>query len=154
MNPMKRLGLAALLAVGVTLLASTPAQAKAPKGEDWGTILLTNVGVQPLASGEATLTDVTYGPQGRIAAPLYSGTLTVKCRNLTPGATYLTQAGTLRASRKVAGEWEVTGKVQFFPDFVSESTIRFRVLVVRLNADGSGTWVLTGDFLRVVLEQP
>jgi len=149
MNPMKRLGLAALLVAGVTLLASTPAQAKVPKGEDWGTIPLKNVGDEPQASGEATLTDVNYhSHDGNIAFPHYSGTLTVRCWDLTPGETYLTQAGTLSPSRKIAGEWVATGKVEFF------AFEPYTVYVWRLDAEGFYHLVLAGAFPLALREAP
>lgn len=63
MNPMKRLGLAAALVGGVTLLASTPARA-GKVADRWGPHELANVGDEPRASGKATLTDVVCTVRG------------------------------------------------------------------------------------------
>ncbi|HUT91550.1 MAG TPA: hypothetical protein VMY37_18775 [Thermoguttaceae bacterium] len=152
MNPVKRLGLAVLLVVGVTLLGSTSARAAAPG--DWGTVQLTNVGDEPGATGEASLTRVKRlwsDVQEWMRIDYYSGKLTVKCRNLTPGATYSTPAGTFLADRK--GNGGVSGQVMFSvyvdegwwgPTSVMEPYV---VDVVRLDPDGSCTTVLTGEFV-------
>lgn len=155
MIPMKRLGLVAVLAVGATLFASTPAQAK---GEDWGTIQLTNVGDEPQASGQASLTNVVcrdsnpYDPDPWRTG-YCSGKLTVYCRNLTPGATYWTPAGTFTANRK--GNGAIIGKVVFTVEWYRSDwwgpvvTLPYVVDVIRLDPDGSGfveTLVLTGEF--------
>jgi hypothetical protein len=151
MNPVKRLGLLALL-VGATLFVGTAARAAAPG--NWGTVQLTNIGDEPGALGEASLTHVK-----RLWSDVvewmridhYSGKLTVKCRNLTPGATYSTPAGTFIADRK--GNGGASGQVLFTvyvdegwwgPTVVIEPYV---VDVVRLNPDGSSTTVLTGDFV-------
>jgi hypothetical protein len=151
MNPMKRFGLAALLAVGVTLLASTPARAAG--GEKWGTIQLTNVGDEPQASGEASLTHVNRWWTEVIEwlrIDYYSGKLSVKCQNLTPGATYSTPAGTFTADRK--GNGGASGQVSFTvcvdEGWGGPTVIEpYVVDVVRLNPDGSSTPVLTGTFV-------
>ena len=129
MNPMKRLGLAVMLAVGVGLLGSTTARAD--------TFELVNVGDEPLATGH-----VTYGALKRVKLPpdipppyptLWEQKMTISCQNLTPGATYETSAGTFTADRN--GNGKVSGWVNVDP------TWRF-VYVARLNADGSSTTVL------------
>jgi hypothetical protein len=56
MNSMKRLGVAAVLAVGAMLFASTPARA-----ENWGAVQLTNTGDEPAAVGIViTFPSVTF----------------------------------------------------------------------------------------------
>ena len=152
MNPMKRLGLAALLAVSVTVLASTAARAAAPG--NWGTVQLTNIGDEPGASGEASLTHVKRlwsDVQEWMRIDHYSGKLTVKCRNLTPGATYSTPAGTFIADRK--GNGGASGQV-LFTVYVDEGwwgptavMDPYVVDVFRLNGDGTCTPVLTGTFV-------
>ena len=88
MSPMQRRGLARLLLLGATVLAATMAQAK-PRLGIWGPVELANVGDEPGASGEATLTDVvlvdSYTGSGWYSES-YTGTLTVACKGLTPGA--------------------------------------------------------------------
>ena len=151
MNPMKRLGLAALLAVSVTVLASTAARAAAPG--NWGVVQLTNTGDESGASGEASLTQVKRlwsDVQEWMRIDYYSGKLTVKCRNLTPGATYSTPAGTFTADRK--GNGGVSGQVSFTihvdEGWPGPTVIEpYVVDVVRLNPDGSSTPVLTGTFV-------
>ena len=136
------------LAVGVALFASTPAQAG--RSEDWGTIQLTNTGAEPEASGQASLTNVKFEGFGDWTL-CYSGQLSVKCKNLTPGARYSTPAGTFTANRK--GNGLVNGKVfitvGWYDDgwFGPQVTEPYVVDVVRLNADGSSTTVLTGDYV-------
>ena len=146
MNPMKRLGLVAVLVVGVTLVASTPTRA-----EDWGTIQLMPIGDEPQASGEATMTDVAgrlYKLRGKTMWG-YWGTLSVTCHNLTPRTWYWTPAGTIKADRN--GDGTVSGDVQLewnslpYPDN-DAWILPFVVDVVRVNANGPGTMVLTGTF--------
>jgi hypothetical protein len=147
MNPVKRVGVGVLLVVGVALFASTPVEAKrAPKGDDWGTISLTNLDVEPDAFGEATLTGVY--PDRKSGLPIWWGTLSVKCWNLTPGAWYSTPVGTLRPSRKVAGQWEVTGTVQLDAVPPSMDTITFSVEVIRIDPDLDWFKVLSGEFIH------
>ncbi len=169
MRPLKRVGLAVLLAVGASLLASTLARAKKPASgsESWGPINLWNVGDEPKASGQATLTDVVY--VGGFETSLgwedwYTGRLSVQCSHLTPGATYLIRAHDWNWFPGF-DEWTVTasdsgGKVQvredvefsiarvwiqddpWSPGHWSES--KYQVHVVRLDPDGSSTTVLHG----------
>ena len=149
MNLMKRLGLGALLAVCVTLFASTSAWAAKPEhaasGEDWGTIELANMGDEPFASGVASLTNVDWVRVAK-GAFLYGGRLSVTCHNLTPGATYWTPAGTFIANRKGSGKvsGDVWLELNYGWSWVSVSP--FVVDIVRSNPDGSGTPVLTGTF--------
>jgi hypothetical protein len=116
MNPMKRLGLVALVVVGVALLASAPAQA-GKVADPWGPHELANVGDEPRASGTATLTDVVCtgwgsGYPGPWYYEAYTAVLTVQCRKLTPGATYWTCVGTFIADR--TGKGSATGQVSWF----------------------------------------
>jgi hypothetical protein len=111
MKAMRWVGLAALLAIGVVLLASTPAQARVVT---WGPYQLANVGDEPQASGEATLTKVeAFGvyADGDVVGVQYTAVLTVKCTGLTPGATYSTPVGTFQADRK--GKGSVRGQVDW-----------------------------------------
>ena len=163
MNPLKRLGLAAVLVVGLTLLASTPARAGEKAKADWGTIELANVGDELDASGEATLTEVRWisslsyyldpwwveYPDVHTDAK-YTGVLTVTCRNLKPGARYWTPAGTFKANR--TGTGTVKGKVTFWiaiehSTWTGEEYIwPWVVDVDRLDPDDSSPTVLTGYF--------
>ena len=84
MTTMTRFGLAVPFAIGVALFASSPARAQTT---------LTNTGVEPGASGTATLTDVWYmwtwyGASGTSAWDIYGGDLILRCEGLTPGAQY------------------------------------------------------------------
>ena len=153
----------AALAVGLTLFTSTPAWAGGKAKADWGTIQLSNVGDEPCASGQATLTNVERTwycydeyPPGSPWPILhvwaqYTGVLTVACQNLNPRATYWTPAGTFRAGR--TGTGTVKGKVSFEIVYIHDTWTGsttllkwFVVDVIRLDADGSETTVLTGDF--------
>ena len=94
MTLMRQFGLAALFVIGVALFTSTPALAV-----DFGTIELTNRGLEPGASGQATLTNVTFLGFGSLLSSspaypstyfeeVYKGELTVTLEGLSPGATY------------------------------------------------------------------
>jgi hypothetical protein len=87
-----RFALAALLLLPTTLIVGRPACA-----EDWGTIHLVIEGDEPLATGQAVLTDVSSagfflegGPigGGPYAVEQFYGQLSVTCQGLTPGKTY------------------------------------------------------------------
>jgi hypothetical protein len=157
MKRMGWIGLAVLLAVGLTHLANGPAQAQ-PRdaGGYWGPIELTNVGDEPGAWGEAALTKVVLlfsyidsepMESGVLVRSFYTAKLTVKCRGLTPGQLYSTPAGTFRADRKGTGN--ISGQVDFEIAYWSSGwgmVERFEVGVDRAEADGSGTVVLMGTF--------
>jgi len=124
MNPMKRLAVAVLLVVGVTLLASTPARA----GE------LMNTGDEPLATGQVTYGDqVKFGGYDPFGNPYWVHKVTITCQNLTPRATYVTSVGSFTANR--AGEGKAAGWSNVLGPYV---------YVDRLNPDGSWTPVLWG----------
>jgi hypothetical protein len=152
MNSTKRLERAALFVVGVMLFVTTPALARG--SGDWGTIQLTNTGGEPNAAGEASLTHVKRlwsDVQEWMRIDYYSGKLTVKCRSLTPGATYWTPSGTFTADRKGNGG---TSCQVLFTVYVDEGwwgpavvMDPYVVDVVRLNPDGSSTPVMTGEFV-------
>jgi hypothetical protein len=154
--------MAAVLMVGVTLLASTPASAE-DRG-DWGTIQLTETGAEPGASGVATLAKVncTFSfsyTDGEWWNPYpdvheyreYRGHLTVTCHNLNSGATYWTPAGTFKADR--TGTGTASGKVDFVLEYgfsTWSGEVGFSnwlmVDVIRLDSDGSSVTALKGDF--------
>jgi hypothetical protein len=83
MKNLKQVGLTVLLVVGVTLYTTIPALAK-KNADDPGTSirLLNTDAVEPNATGTASLMEITYDDTG-------SGRLTVNCRKLTPGKTYV-----------------------------------------------------------------
>jgi hypothetical protein len=152
---MKRLGMAAVLAASAMTLASAPAQAKKPAGETWGPIELKSVGDELLASGEASLTEVVlvdiYSDEsGSYYWECYTARLRVDCRNLTPGATYSTPAGTFTANSR--GKTTVAGEVYFevgyFPSWDGWPPVwrpwPYVVDVVRLDPTGTSTRVLAG----------
>ena len=125
MNPMKRVGLAVVLLIGVTLLATTPARA----GD---TYELENVSDdEPLATGQVRLGKWTG--QWLVKA-------TVSCQKLTPGATYSVElgfggsVGTFTASRNGTGKYDGTMVIDPF----TGSYVR----VNRVNPDGSQNGVL------------
>ncbi len=128
MNPMKRVGLVAVLVVGVTLFVSTAARA----GDAYE---LENVGDESLATGQVTLGKWTE--QWFVKA-------TVSCQNLTPGATYCIKlgpygsVGTLTANRN--GNVKYAGIMGIDPS--SGSYVR----VNRLDPDGSQNSVLWFDW--------
>ena len=153
MKIVKRVGLVALLVVGVTLLASTPTWA----GDKWAEepIELRNVGDEPQASGDATLTRVcllsVWNAPGPEAFPsgeaALSATLCVDCQNLTPGAAYWTPAGTFKANNKGTGR--ISGNVEFHLSWgYWEQPSWYAVDLVRLNPDGTSTTVLTWYFFN------
>ena len=89
----------AQLILASAILAGTSAQAQTP---------LTNTGVEPNASGEATLADVAvtgFWVQGydTYAYGIYSGHLTLSAKDLTPGATY--RVGPTQVTRSRKGQW-------------------------------------------------
>jgi hypothetical protein len=154
-DPLKRLGIAALLAVGLTLFAKPP-----PQGEDWGAIQLVNTGAEPRAWGVATLNNVTTGLlTGYDSSRLwvnYHATLTVECQNLTPGARYSTPAGTFKADRR--GRGKATGDVSFVivweiswwgssTMILGDLLTPYEVEVVRLDPSGSTIPVLSCSFV-------
>jgi hypothetical protein len=86
MKNLKRVGVTVLLVVGVTLFTSMPALA-GKNADDPGTSikLQGSATVEPNAMGTASLTEITYDDT-RFAG---SGKLTVNCRRLTPGKSYV-----------------------------------------------------------------
>jgi hypothetical protein len=157
MRTMRWVALAVLLAVGMTLLASTRAQARPrdPAGY-WDAIQLANIGDEPQASGEAMLTkvDLLYSyvegepmESGVLVRSFYTAKLTVKCHGLKPGASYSAPAGTFRADHRGAGS--VCGQVDFEIAYWSSGwgmVERFAVGVDRVEPEGSGAVVLMGTF--------
>jgi hypothetical protein len=143
MNTMRRFGVAAVLALGATLYASTPA---------WAQIDLTPTGAEPGVTGQASSSHVRYvnsgiiDPANGIGYDYYTCTLYVTCQGLTPGATYMvSNGGTLKASRDGTGSikaarypliWEYQNGMLY-----SEP----RVQVYRINPDGSYTLVLWAE---------
>ena len=98
MTSLKRFGLAALFVIGAGLFTSSLARAQTP---------LTNTGVDPDATGQATLTEVTSSDfwsdwYSNYAFEIYSGNLTLSCEGLTPGATY--RVGPTQVSRSKKGQ--------------------------------------------------
>ncbi|MDM8007555.1 MAG: hypothetical protein QUV05_15560 [Phycisphaerae bacterium] len=160
MNPMKRLGLAALLVLGVMPLGSTTASAKATKpakpaesAEPVG-IWLSGVGDEPGAWAAGSFTvhkvkrTVHVGWPASWVVWSYTGRLTLACEGLRPGATYLTPAGSFTADATGAGS--VTGNATLS---VQKTVVngwedwRPAIIdVVRLAPDGSRTTVLSGEF--------
>jgi hypothetical protein len=141
---MKRFGLAALFAIGVALFSCSPARAQTT---------LMNTGVEPSASGQATLTKVKflYALQTEtMNTVMYKGYLTVTCQGLTPGATYATPGGTFTADRNgngMAKGWTRFGYTSWIDEWGNWVPADDPwVDVVRLNRDGSTTLVLTGPW--------
>jgi hypothetical protein len=142
MATIKRVGLTALLVVGATLYASTPA---------WAQIDLTSTGAEPGATGQASFSNLRsfagiIDPTNGIAGQGYTCTLYLTCQGLTPHATYIVNnAGTFKASRDGTGSvtakrypliWEFWNGV-----LISDPQVR----VSRVNADGSYTLVLWAE---------
>lgn len=147
---MNRFRLAVLLLILGALFATSPALAVKPGhsgGDSWGKVQLLNTGDESLATGTASLTGVKLvGVWNDWTWSLYtySGKLTVNCRNLTPGSTYWTPAGTFTADATGAGK--TTGSVEFWLVAGDWNPLGpFVVDVVRLDSDGSSTTVLTGE---------
>lgn len=119
---------------------------QADKGEDWGAVELANVGDEPQALGEATLTNVRYVGwyyDGWLWYYVYSGDLTVTCHNLQPRATYWTRVGTFQTDRRGTGKAGGKASAVYFYDW--DWSPNPEIDVVRFNADGSRTTVLTSD---------
>jgi hypothetical protein len=95
----KRIVLAAVF-IGFGLLVSSPAGAQT----------LTNTGAEPGASGQAGLADVTCvgldstAGYSYIVFGIHSGTLTLHCEGLVPGATYRVGPVNLAQTRKAKVE--------------------------------------------------
>jgi len=81
MNAMKRVGMAALLVVGVTLLASTPAQAKKPGSTVFDLTPPQDSPPEPGACGTCQCDTDTFLTE-------YTGEATVSCGELTAGNEY------------------------------------------------------------------
>ena len=153
MKTTKHFALMALLVLGATLYASTPARA-APFD-------LTPTGAEPGATGQGRLAhvelvDYSVGGQIWIGPPpsyqmhwqyewyTYSGELSVACQGLTPGATYRTSAGTFIADRYGRGKAKTTD-FSFTYGYEWGRLISVpQVEVYRVNRDGSETLVLAG----------
>jgi hypothetical protein len=139
MKTSKPFALAALLVLGATLVASTPARAQ---------LELMPTGAEPGATGQATLSHIKYAGSG-IVNPLsglcyeaYKCTLSVTCQGLTPGATY-TGAANFTASRKGKGSSTIQHYGFLFYYYVQDGTLYgWPLPVYRVNADGSQTLVL------------
>ena len=139
MKAMQRISITAMaLALGTLFATSLPLTAKPGTFKNkpdpgWNTTELINVGDEPQATGE-----VTWGKpileSGTLWPPIYSYQVTVKCQNLTPGATYLTPVGTFTTNKK--GNGMITGRMIMTSDW------RDLYYVERLNPDGSTTPVL------------
>jgi hypothetical protein len=140
MNTTKHFALTALLVLGATLYAGTPAQAL--------TFDLMPTGAEPGATGQVAidvlaLVDSYRDPLGG-GYVTYRGSLYVTCQGLTPGATYWSSAGTFKARHDGTGA--TTLRRYFFftyyfsGGYVFDST---PVTVALINPDGSQTVVLS-----------
>jgi hypothetical protein len=112
MKTTKHFAQVALLVLGATLSASTPAMAQV----DVGTIDLVNTGLLPGASGQATLTDVVYVGDNSFSdsqyyVEYYTGELTLTCQGLKPGAKYMTPIGVAKAAPD--GTLNLSGRVSY-----------------------------------------
>lgn len=146
MKTTKHFALTALLILGATLYATAPAQAQ--------TFDLTPTGDEPNATGQASLSHVKYDstgfidPTNGIGYTTYMCTLYMTCQGLTPGATYLTSAGTFKANRDGTGSAKAARYRLTWYDWVDFYGLHVqppRVYVYRVNPDGSFTLVLWGD---------
>ncbi len=137
MNPMKRLGLAAALGVGVTLLATTLVRA-GNNGHSYELLNVCDSGDQDAdATGQVTFGGWRWQKVEGTDGVIYTWVeqkVTIKCTNLTPGATYETSAGTFTADRKGNGN-AVRIVAAAFP-------VPMDAFVYRVNTDGSPTLVL------------
>jgi len=136
---MKRLGLAALFAIGVGLFTSSPARAQ--EGEDWGTIDLGATSAEPGASGQATPTNVSFpdsSEAGQYWVEPYSGDLSMTCQGLRPHTTYNTSVG-----RKMK-----TGR-----DGTLQGVMRKHFEVWWWFDDVTGRWIRRDPFFYVSVER-
>ena len=136
MKPMKRVGLVAVLVVGVGLLVSTTAWA-AKDAMPQITVELRNVGDEPLATGQVTYRGAYFVPEYPDSGSWVTH-MSISCRNLTPGATYDTPVGTFTADRR--GNGKAAGWATLFETYYRSA------FVVRHNADGSRTMVLADPY--------
>ena len=147
MTTMKRFGLPALFAIGVALFTSSSARA-----EDWGTITLGNTGVQPGASGQATLANVTflggYWYQDPLSYDLfwverYSGDLSMTCQRLKPNTGYDTSVGYFKTGRDGTLQGVMRTEFSFaWGDYRSQTSFGVGVQL----AKGSRATVLEGYY--------
>ena len=151
MTTMKRFGLAALFAVGVSLLSGTPAMA-----QDWRTIdlalMVPGTDQDWQAVSQATINQKKslgwyYGEWSQRGQ--YRANVTVTCRGLTPGATYRTTVGTFKADRY--GNGQAKGWTNYYWEFWKDEFGGWvgplgglNVAVDRVNPDGTFTLVLSG----------
>ena len=140
----KQFALVALLVLGATLPASTPAWA----------IDLSPTGAEPGATGQASSSHVRYvgsgiiDPTNGIGYVDYTCTLYVTCQGLTPGATYATSAGTFNASRDGTGSAKAVKCHLTWYYWNGALYSAPRVQVYRINPDGSYTLVLWAALSR------
>ena len=144
MNPVKRVGLAALLVVGMALFASTPARAGRPV--NIYQCELENTGDEPEATGHAAVVDVKYKGVNADGDEVFWLKASVTCQHLTPHATYWTPVGTFTANGK--GNGNVVGWVDIVVPADSQEDfvlfwLTYVVEVVRLDQDGNETTVLS-----------
>lgn len=138
MKTMKQFALVALLVLGATLSASTPA---------WAQIDLTPTDAEPGATGQASSSHVQYhgrgiDPYSGYGYVAYTCTLYVTCQGLTPGVTYSTSAGAFVASRDGTGSAK-RGKYPLVWEYWNGVLVmQPHVQVYRINPDGSSTLVL------------
>ena len=141
------LTLGALLTAPPILAGSGSKNVKNQSPISFGSIQLTNIGDEPAALGEASLRKVTcdvYVDRYYQTWWIYHGTLTIKCRNLIPGATYSTRVGNFTANSNGAGS--ISGEVGFTLGDWIPAGFPVEVEVVRLEGDSSSIPVLTGCF--------
>jgi hypothetical protein len=105
-----------------------------------GTIELANTAAEPAAVGEASLKQVIV--TSHFGYPYswssYSGTLIVKCKNLIPGATYVTPVGSFTADSKGTGS--TTGEVGWSITEWTFSGFDGVVFVARVNESWAGSY--------------
>jgi hypothetical protein len=151
MNTVKRSGLAALFIIAASLLSGTPARAAIPPITNDLWCLVDESDPDYGASGVVTVSKIQWheDPYGGWGGPsgYFSAQLTVKCKGLTPGATYTVtmfqfgswlDVGVFTAGSKGDGKLQTQIEFSYFSS----------VLVSREQSDGTVVPVLEGDFIR------
>ena len=102
---MRRFVPAAFFLMGVALLGATPALAAG------GSVVLKPTGVEPGASGRATLSNVQRPYPPSLAQ--FKGLLVVQCKGLTPNATYSVYGTHMVGVASEAGTLSLSGSIYF-----------------------------------------
>ena len=139
MSIVKRVQLAAVFLIVAMLVAGTSAQAGGGYRVD-----LTSTGVEPGASGEASLYHIVQ--IGKWVLDAYKADLTVRCEGLSPGTTYYVSSWTYNNGPVLVGQGALTPTKRGTRQVTFEEIMFWGgdIEVTVTNADGAV--VLTGQY--------